>query len=274
MQRGLIVGLALACLAVAVPANAASVRRTGARAYEVTVHGAPQSDLTMARLDFRLGAYARHPTRRSLRVSVAGSTGRDYLAAGRLLPVRRGTLTALVALVNRRPPGSLAPDLAFVRVDVAGARLTHRPRVSEVVGAFARRARAGAVAPAMCTQTARTLAARNVAAGLRLGPRFRVRAAVRGRSGLRRGLLTSGRPGVRTGRHAQCGVPPDPVRSADGRRVPARRHRGGVRAARVAALTGPTATPSRAARRRSSPRRDRRSSRRGRSAPSGNARPS
>ena len=172
LQRGLIVGLALACLAVAVPANAASVRRTGARAYEVTVHGAPQSDLTVARLDFRLGAYARHPPRRSLRVGVAGSIGRNYLAAGRLLPVRRGTLTALVALVNRRPPGSLAPDLAFVRVDVAGARLTHRPRVSEVVGAFARRARAAAVAPAMCTQTPRTLAAGNVAGVFASGPGF------------------------------------------------------------------------------------------------------
>src|SRR6478735_403379 len=146
----------LAWLAVAAPATAATVKRTGARAYTVTISGAPQSDLTIARLDFRLGAYSRHPTRRSLRVSVAGSTGLNYLAAGRLLPVGPRTLTALVALVNRRPPGSLAPDLAFVRVHVAGARLTHRPRVSEVVGAFARRARAAALGPALCVHTPRT----------------------------------------------------------------------------------------------------------------------
>src|SRR2546421_10702601 len=103
--------LGIACLALAVPANAATVKRTGARAYRVTVSGAPQADLTIARLDFGLGAYSRHPTRRSLRVSLAGSTGLNYLAAARLLPVRRRTLTAFVALVNRRPARSLAPDL-------------------------------------------------------------------------------------------------------------------------------------------------------------------
>jgi hypothetical protein len=172
MRRALVVALALGGLALAVPAHAATVKRTGARAYEVTVNGAPQSDLTVVRLDFRLGAYARRPTRHSLRVSVVGPTGLNYLAAGRLLPATRTTLTALVALVNRRPPGSLAPDLAFVRVDVAGARLTHRPRVGEVVGAFARRARAAAVAPAMCAQTARTLAARDVVGLLAAGPGF------------------------------------------------------------------------------------------------------
>ena len=162
----------LAWLAVAAPATAATVKRTGARAYTVTISGAPQSDLTIARLDFRLGAYSRHPTRRSLRVSVAGSTGLNYLAAGRMLPVEPRTLTALVALVNRRPPVSLAPYLAFVRVHVAGARLTHRPRVGEVVGAFARRARAAALGPALCVHTPRTLSARNVAGVFASGPGF------------------------------------------------------------------------------------------------------
>jgi hypothetical protein len=161
-----------AALAAAAPAAAAAVQRTGARAYAVTVNGAPQSDLTVARLDFRLGAYARHPTRRALRFAVRGPTGLNYLAAGRLLPPTRTTLTALVALVNRRPPGSLAPDLAFVRIDVAGARLTHRPRVTQVVGAFARRRRASAVAPPMCVQTPRTLEARDVAAVFASGPGF------------------------------------------------------------------------------------------------------
>jgi hypothetical protein len=162
----------LAWLALATPAVAATVKRTGPRAYRVTISGAPQADLTIARLDFRLGAYSRRPTRRSLRVSVAGSTGLNYLAAGRLLPVGRRTLTALVALVNRRPPGSLAPDLAFVRVDVTGARLTHRPHVSEVVGAFARRARAAPLEPALCAHTPRTLSARNVAGVFASGPGF------------------------------------------------------------------------------------------------------
>ncbi len=152
--------LGLAWMALAMPAAAATVKRTGPRAYRVTVSGAPQADLTITRLDFRLGAYARHPTRRSLRVSLAGPTGRSYLAAARLLPARRGTLTALVALVN------------LVSLDIAGTRLTHRPRASEVVGAFAQRARASALAPPMCRQTLRTLAGRDVAAALASGPAF------------------------------------------------------------------------------------------------------
>jgi hypothetical protein len=164
--------LGLAWLGLAVPANAAGVKRTGPRAYRVTVSGAPQADLTIARLDFRLGASARHPTRRSLRVSLAGPMGLNYLAAARLLPARRGTLTALVALVNRRPSGSLAPDLAFVSLDIAGTRLTHRPLASEVVGAFAQRSRASALAPAMCRQTTRTLSATDVATALASGPGF------------------------------------------------------------------------------------------------------
>jgi hypothetical protein len=172
IRRALVVVLALGGLAAAAPAHAATVKRTGARAYRVTVSGAPQSDLVVARLDFRLGAYARHPTRNSLRVRLAGSTGLNYLAAGRLLPAGRRTLTALVALVNRRPPGSLAPDIAFVQLDIAGARLTHRPRASEVVGAFGQRARGSALAPPMCRQTLRTLAAKDVATRLASGPYF------------------------------------------------------------------------------------------------------
>jgi len=161
-----------AALALPAPAGAATVKRTGARSYAVTIGGAPQSDLTIARLDFRLGAPARRPTRRALRVTVAGPTGLNYLAAGRLRPPTRTTLTALVALVNRRPAGSLAPDLAFVRIHVAGARLTHRPRVTEVVGAFARRARGSPVAPSMCSRTPRTLHAGDVGAVLASGPGF------------------------------------------------------------------------------------------------------
>ena len=114
--RTVLVLSASAALAFAAPADAATVNRLGARSYEVAIGGAPQSDLTIARLDLRLGAPARHPTRRALRVTVAGPTGLNYVAAGRLRPTTRTTLTALVALVNRRPPGSLAPDLAFVRL--------------------------------------------------------------------------------------------------------------------------------------------------------------
>src|SRR5258706_1877464 len=151
MRRATFV-LGLAWMALAMPAAAATVKRTGLRAYRVTVSGAPQADLTITRLDFRLGAYARHPTRRSLRVSLAGPTGRSYLAAARLLPARRGTLTALVALVNRRPAGALAPGLAFGSLAIAGPPLPPRPRASEGGGAFAHRPRAAALAPPLAPQ--------------------------------------------------------------------------------------------------------------------------
>ena len=172
IRRAFVIVLALGGLGLAAPAGAASVKRAGPRSYEVRISGAPQSDLTVARLDFRLGTYARHPTRRAMGVALQGPTGLNYLAAGRLVPTGRRTLAALVALVNRRPQGSLAPDLAFVRLEVTGARLTHRPRVTEIVGAFAQRARSSAVAPPMCRQTSRTLAARDVASALRSGPAF------------------------------------------------------------------------------------------------------
>jgi len=172
IRRALLVVLALGGPALAAPAGAAGVKRAGPRAYEVTISGAPQADLTIARLDFRLGPYARRPTRRAMRVALRGPTGLNYLAAGRLVPTGRRTLAALVALVNRRPQGSLAPDLAFVRLQVTGARLTHRPRLTEIVGAFAQRARASAVAPPMCRQTSRTLAASDVSPALGSGPAF------------------------------------------------------------------------------------------------------
>src|SRR5258708_5433914 len=92
----------LAWLTLAAPAVAAPGKGPGPGASRTPARGAPRADLTVARLDSRRGAYARHPPRRSLRVSVAGPTGLNYLAAARLLPARRGTLTALVALVNRR----------------------------------------------------------------------------------------------------------------------------------------------------------------------------
>jgi hypothetical protein len=168
--RTVVVLSTAAALAFAGAASAATVKRAGARSYTVTINGAPQSDLTIARLDFGLGTPARHPTRRALRVTIAGPTGLNYLAAGHLRPPTRTTLTALVALVNRGRPGT--EELASVRIRVAGARLTHRPRVREVVGAFARRARGSSIAPSMCTRHPRTLRAGDVGTVLAAGSGF------------------------------------------------------------------------------------------------------
>src|SRR2546430_6680082 len=98
---------AAAALASAAPAGAATVKRTGARSYAVTIGGAPQSDLTIARLDFRPGAPARRPTRRALRVTVAGPTGLNYLAAGPPPPPTRAPPPPPVPPVH--PPPARAP---------------------------------------------------------------------------------------------------------------------------------------------------------------------
>src|SRR2546421_1990439 len=105
---------AAAALALPAPAGAATVKRTGARSYAVTIGGAPQSDLTIAPLDFPPGAPARRPTRRALRVTVAGPTGLNHLPAGPLRAPSPATLTPPVALVQPPPARALAPGLPLL----------------------------------------------------------------------------------------------------------------------------------------------------------------
>src|SRR5207247_8568873 len=69
---------------------------------------------------------------------LAGPNGLAYAAAA--LPVRqsRASLTALVAVVNRRPQGSLAPDLASIPLAARLSAPLARPRVTIAVNVLAR----------------------------------------------------------------------------------------------------------------------------------------
>jgi hypothetical protein len=141
---------ALAALLAAAPGEAATVKRTGARNWELTVPTPPSPDITVVRLTFPLGRFSAHPTRSPLSVR-ALSNGIDLSASGgRLFPWRRGRIDLLVVLAHRHPPGALYPDAAGLRFAVSGARLTRRPVVDEVLGAFAHRSSASPVAPALC----------------------------------------------------------------------------------------------------------------------------
>jgi len=165
-------GMLAICALAAAPAPAATVKRVGARAYAVTLAAPPQADLAIARLSFKLGARA-HGRHSAVRVAFAPpSPGPLYGAAVRVTKAGRGKLAVLVATVNRRPAGALYPDLSRVGVRVSGARLTHRPAVDDVGAAFAQRASASAVAPAICARDPRTPAAGDVTTLLQAGTSF------------------------------------------------------------------------------------------------------
>ena len=142
-----------ALVLAAAPAPAATLKRTGARSYELTVPAPASPDLSVIRLDFRLGARA---TRGRTPLWVAPrSDGIDLaVAAGRLFPWRKRTLIAFVVVAHRHPRGALYPDVAEIRLGVGGARLTHRPVVEELANAFARRSSASPAAPAPCRDRA------------------------------------------------------------------------------------------------------------------------
>jgi hypothetical protein len=148
---GFAVAIGAAALVAPAPiAHAATVKRTASRSWELTVTAPPSPDLTVVRLTFPKGAFSPRPTRAPLRVR-ALSDGIDLtVAAGRLFPWRRRTVSLLIVLAHRHPRGALYPDVASVRFAVSGTRLTHRPALDEVVGAFNRRGAAAAAAPALC----------------------------------------------------------------------------------------------------------------------------
>ena len=141
--------LGAAALMAAAPASAAKLTRTGARTWDLTVTVPPSPDVTVVRLTFPAGAFSPRPTRAPLRVS-ALSSGVDLTdVAGRLFPWRRRTVSLLVVVAHRHPRGAQYPDLAAMRFSVAGARLSRRPAMDEVVGAFSRRG-AAAASPPLC----------------------------------------------------------------------------------------------------------------------------
>jgi hypothetical protein len=83
-----------------------------------------------------------------MRLAVSGPTGLDYVAAAVTRSALHGRPRALVLVVNRRPRGSLAPDLARIGLSVTAARSLGPPAVLQLADPFTHPS--GGPIPALC----------------------------------------------------------------------------------------------------------------------------
>lgn len=128
---------ALTALVVAIAAPAP------AQAHRVPVRAPAQFEVTVAQIRYAVA----HGPRPALRLALAGPTGLDYVAAALPRHQPRRALVALVAIVNRRPRGSQAPDLAQIVLRTRLSRTLAAPRISEAMNVLAGKP---AIAPSAC----------------------------------------------------------------------------------------------------------------------------
>jgi hypothetical protein len=125
----------LLVLAASVPATAATVKHTGRGKWRVEVTGPGQSDFTLMRAEFRL---SHRPVARGAQLAAApGPSGLDAVIVARQRLSQLGWGEVFVLAVNRRPAGSLAPDIASILVALSGRRLARAPTLIERVNGFA-----------------------------------------------------------------------------------------------------------------------------------------
>jgi hypothetical protein len=123
------------------------------RASRVDLPAPAQFDLTLAEVSFRArgraakraAGAARH--RPSIRLGTRGPIGLDYVAGAITGFNVSGRPRALVLVVNRRPRGSLAPDLARIEVTVGAPRRLGRPLLRVLADPFTR---PSGLTPALC----------------------------------------------------------------------------------------------------------------------------
>ena len=137
------------------PAPVATAHASAPRVFKESVAAPAQFDLALAEVRFRRRAHAAgvrssaSRLARSIRLAVSGPTGLDYVAGA----VTRFTVhkrpRILVLVVNRRPRGSLAPDLARIGVAITAARRLGTPVLSQVSDPFTR-PRSGVPVPTLC----------------------------------------------------------------------------------------------------------------------------
>jgi hypothetical protein len=122
----------------ALGATAASTRAAQrSRAWHERVLGPAQFDFTLAEISFAPPARGPPATRSrarrgAIRLSTRGATGLDYVAGGTTRFDVRGRPRTLVLVVNRRPRGSLAPDLARIGLTITAPARFGRPRVRQI----------------------------------------------------------------------------------------------------------------------------------------------
>jgi hypothetical protein len=114
-----------------------------ADAHRVRLGTPAQFDVALAQIRYAVP----HGTRPALHVALAGPTGLDYVAVAlpRHQPPR--ALVALVAVVNRRPRGSQAPDLAQILLGTRPSRAMRAPAITQAMNVLGARP---ASAPPAC----------------------------------------------------------------------------------------------------------------------------
>jgi hypothetical protein len=100
-----------------------------AQAHQVRVTAPAQFDVALAQVRYAVP----HGPRPALHVALAGSAGLDYVAVALPRHQPRHALIALVAVVNRRPTGSQAPDLARILLGTRLSRAMRAPAVTDSV---------------------------------------------------------------------------------------------------------------------------------------------
>jgi hypothetical protein len=118
---------ALAALIVAV------VAPTTAHAHRVRVKAPAQFQVTLAQIRYAVP----HGPRPALRLAMAGPAGTDYVAAALPRHQPRHALVALVAIVNRRPSGSLLPDPSQILLSTRPSHALKAPRTSVATNVLA-----------------------------------------------------------------------------------------------------------------------------------------
>jgi hypothetical protein len=153
-------------------AFAAHTSATGAvRAWKEHVTAPAQFDLSLAQVSFgaraRVASGSRHAS--SLRLQLRGPTGLSYVAAAVTRFSVRGRPRALLLVANRRPRGSLAPDLARIGFTVSAAARLGEPLVSQISDPFTHPT---GLTPALCDLPIRgvALAAADLRAVVSRGP--------------------------------------------------------------------------------------------------------
>jgi hypothetical protein len=114
-----------------------------AHAHRVRLTGPAQFDVAVAQVRYAVP----HGPRPSLRFTVAGPTGLDYVAVALPRHQPRRALVALVAVVNRRPRGSQAPDVSRILLGTRPSRAMRAPTVTQATNVLLV---APATAPAAC----------------------------------------------------------------------------------------------------------------------------
>lgn len=143
LVAALVVLTALAMGAAAIAAPHASTANT-TRLWRESVRAPAQFDLSLAQVRFvaplRAAGPAPSPAQlgRSIRLALRGPTGLNYVAAAVTRFTVSGRPRALVLVVNRRPRGSLVPDLARIDLTLTAAKHLGAPVVSQVSDPFTR----------------------------------------------------------------------------------------------------------------------------------------